>query len=94
MVNPQPDDGIRNEPSIKKEEPTFVHNIRQILGCLPVLGSIAVGMFGLLAFLIALYNLGDANRAALWLIGGCIGLIASGLGFGVLAWLVWANRRE
>ncbi len=73
----------------QKEESTVVHNIRQILGCLPVLGSLAVGVLGLFAI-----GFGNAERPdqSGWLIGGSIGLVGSGIGFGVLAWVVWANR--
>jgi hypothetical protein len=75
----------------QKDEPTVVHNIRQLLGCLPVLGSAAVGILGLVAFALGVGNAGQQDQSG-WLIGGSIGLVASALGFGVLAWVVWANR--
>jgi hypothetical protein len=75
----------------QKEESTVVHNIRQFLGCLPVLGSAAVGILGLVAFALGFGNAGRPDQSG-WLIGGSIGLVASALGFGVLAWVVWANR--
>ncbi|MBI2808429.1 MAG: hypothetical protein HYX68_25870 [Planctomycetes bacterium] len=83
------------DPDIRKEESTIAHNIRQMLGCLPVLGSRAVGICGLIAFAVGIGNSGHANQPGwFWLIGGCIGLIASGIGFGVLGWIVWSNRLE
>lgn len=82
------------EPNIRKEEPTFVHNVRQILGCLPVLGSIAVGLGGIWAFFLGIDRSGHPQTGAFYLIAATIALIASGIGFGVLAWVVWANRRE
>jgi hypothetical protein len=89
MANNEP-----GEPNIRKEEPTFVHNARQILGCLPVLGSSAVGIAGIWAFFVGMDRTGHPQTGAFWLIGSSIGLIASGIGFGVLGWVVWSNRRE
>ncbi len=74
----------------KKEESTASHNVRQLLGCAPVLGSLAVGVLGLVSFGIGVNHLGDRQPG--WLIGGSVGLIASGIGFGVLGWLVWSRR--
>lgn len=82
-------------PDIRKEEEsTVVHNIQQMLGCLPVLGSAAVGIGGLIAFGIGINNTGRADQPGWsWLMAGSIGLIASGIGFAALGWLVWGNRR-
>ena len=85
----------KDVPDIRKEEPTVVHNIRQLLGCLPVLGSITVGFCGLVAFGVAMNHICNAYEpSSVWLIGGSIGLIASGIGFAALGWIVWSNRQE
>jgi hypothetical protein len=82
-------------PEIRKAEPTYVHNIQQVLGCMPVLGSISVGILGLIGFGVGMQRLSRADEPGwIWLIGANLGLIASGIGFGVLSWLVWSNRRE
>jgi hypothetical protein len=95
MADPYRDDRPTADPDIRKEEPTFVHNVRQLLGCLPVLGSLAVGICGLVAFGFAMSRTGHVQEPAwFWLIGGSIGLIASGIGFGAMAWVVWSNRRD
>jgi hypothetical protein len=87
------------EPDIRKpEEPAFVHNARQLLMLLPVLGSLGVGVCGLFAFWLCqaeAAHLGGRHgdtSGGLWAIAGSIGLIASALGFGVLGWIVWSKR--
>ena len=78
----------------QKNEPTVAHNMRQILGCAPILGSLVVGILGIVAFVVGLNKSDHMSQGPVWLIGGSIGLVASAIGFGVLAWLVWANRQD
>ena len=93
MADPLQSEEPTANPDIRKEEPTVVHNIRQILGCLPILGLLAVGILGLVAFGIGVSAMSRVDQPAwLWLIGANIGLIASSIGFGVLGWIVWSNR--
>lgn len=54
------------------------------MGCLPVLGSIIVGILGLVACFNGL-DMARGKDEAGWLIGSSIGLVASAIGFGVLA---------
>ena len=95
MAEPFHNEEPKGTPNIRKEEPTYVHNVRQLLGCLPVVGSVAVGICGLVAFGVGLQHTGRVDQPGWsWLLAGSVGLIASGIGFGVLAWLVWANRDQ
>ena len=95
MADPFQNDEPRVAPDIRKEESTSVHNVRQLLGCLPILGSVAVGICGLVAFGVGMQHVGRVDQPGwFWLLASCVGLIASGIGFGVLAWVVWSNRQE
>jgi hypothetical protein len=94
MAPSEPDEPSAEPDIRKKEDPTPVHNAWQVLGCMPVLGSLAVGICGLVAFLAGANQASIHNQPndAVWLLAGCVGLIASGIGFGVLAWLLWRHR--
>jgi hypothetical protein len=74
----------------RKDESIFVHNIRQLAGCVPLLGCLTVGILGLVAFFRGLENARGDQPA--WLIGSVLGLFCSLLAFGVLAWVAWRNR--
>jgi hypothetical protein len=67
-------------------ESTTSHNARQLIGCMPVLGSLAVGVLGIILTVVGFIDRphGSPPPTAA---GLC--LIASALGFGLLANAIW-----
>lgn len=68
-------------------ESTASHNSRQLVGCLPVLGSLAVGFFGIIFAFVAFFNGTPPAGPGQPTTGLC--LIASALAFGLLANAIW-----
>ena len=68
------------------KESTASHNARQLVGCMPVLGSLAVGVLGIILTVVSFVDrppAGPPPPSA----GLC--LIASALAFGMLANAIW-----